>query len=158
MIQLLQRKNTLIGIGLVVAILLFVYYKGRSDANDCPWYKRLVGGCDDDTDRKIYVPTGPGAPWKPQSITNRLFSAIDNHGIFTPNGDAINDAFFAFNSLSDQQKFDVVNDWEQRIKGRDVSGWFTGDYGSLRETIEQWDGNYQPEVSIAYNWMNNNGI
>lgn len=161
MMKLLPYKSYLIGAALIIAILAVVYFKGRKDGKACSWLDKLTGNCPgqkNENEPVVYVPTGPGAQWKPQAITNQIYNALDGHSWLTPNGEAINNAFFAFNNLNDQQKFDVINDWEARYKGTDRPYWGTGDYGSLRQTIEEFENDFQPQVEIAYTWMNNNLI
>ncbi|QNR22963.1 hypothetical protein [Croceimicrobium hydrocarbonivorans] len=163
---ILQNKAVAVAILVALIILIAVYYKGRSDGSEPGFFTRLFG-LDDNSDntgskdvvRKVYVSDGTGDnAWNPQSVTDRLYQTIQDHRWYSPNGTDINNAFATFNSLSYNQKIAVINDWEQRIKGLDVSGWGTGDYGSLYDTISQWQGNFQPQVEIAWSWMNSNQI
>lgn len=155
MIAASNWKLYALGAGLVLAIGFWIYNKGKAAGQECSWWDKLMGNCPDDENRKTYVPTGPGAPWTAQRVTNRLYNAIHGHTWYSPNGEDINNAFYAFNSLNDNQKFKIVNDWEERIKGKDKTGWGTGNYPGLRATLEEFD-EMQPQVDIAYQWLSNN--
>lgn len=165
--MMLQNKPVFIALAVALVILLAVYFKGRSDGSQPGFFSKLFGldsepvGNNGGVIRNIYVPE-PGDSssnnWRPNAITDRIYKAIEDHWSFKPNGTEINNAFETFNALTHNQKIAVVNDWEQRYKATDKAGWFTGDYGSLKEVLNQWIGDFQPQVEIAWTWMNNNQI
>jgi hypothetical protein len=68
-------------------------------------------------------------------------------------------AFAAFNFLTMQQKLDVVNYWNQTIKGQDRYGYFTGDIDTLRKEMEWHNSDsLTTEGANAYHWLLTNGI
>lgn len=158
---LLNHKPVVIAGAVALLVLLFVYFKGRRDGSEPGFFTKLFSPePDPNAAQKIYIPSpGQGGnTWSPNQVTNAIYQAIEDHGVLSPNGTEINSAFATFNALTHNQKVAVINDWEQRYKGTDKAGWFTGDYGSLFETISEWTGNFQPQVEIAWTWMNTNQI
>lgn len=98
------------------------------------------------------VPTS----YNPTKVTDQIFQAYDAHSWVSPNGKEINSALQVFNALNAEQKVAVLNDWEQRYKGKDRPYWFTGDYGTLKQEIERFAPDLQPEAAIALNWLQEN--
>ncbi len=148
------KKEIFIGLG-VILILVLIYYLGKRAGKDCGWMDKLLGNCPEEGKGKtVIINTGSGE-WLPNPITDALYTAI-NRIMDAPGAE--NDAFGKFNVLSDDQKVDVINDWAARYEGTDKAGWFTGNFPSLKKTLEEDFGDMEPNVAIAYNWMITKGI
>jgi hypothetical protein len=154
-----QNRNIIIVI--VVALIIWAIYQyGKKKALDCSWYDKLLGNCVEGTPTKTqYTDTSAtGNVFNPKGISDAIFEEYESHWTFKPNGENINLVWRGFNALSNANRIAVVNDWNMRYLGRDRAGWFTGDYGTLRQTIERYQGNLQPQAEIALNWMISNNI
>lgn len=144
----------------VILVLAVVYFMGRNagkNAQKQSWWQRLFGGGDETAPVDIPAPVTVGGQVPAENvqyITDAIYQGFHNHRWYGKNGENINLAFAQFNASSQAGKASVVNDWNARYFGTDRPGYFTGDYGTIRQEIaEVVDEGLLPQTALAYKWL-----
>lgn len=166
LMKVLQNRTFWIIVGAI--ILVWIIYKAGKNAQKASdaepsWWDKLLGRDKEEEEEKedrdqVNLPPGANAGWKPNTITDAIFHAYDNHRWYSSNADAINAAWASFNALNETQKGAVVNDWDDRYESLDKPGWGTGDYGTLKATVEEYADNLVPQAEIALAWLRGIGV
>lgn len=158
LMKVLQNRTFWIIVGAI--IIFWIIYKAGKNAQKAAdergsWWDRLWGNVPKDPEPgTVYVPSpGSDQSWRPNTITDTIHRAYEDHRWYSGNSAGINSAWSVFNGLNDSQKIAVINDWSARHQGTDKPGWGTGDYGSLKTTIEEYSDNLVPQAEIALSWM-----
>ncbi|KAB2814559.1 hypothetical protein [Phaeocystidibacter luteus] len=162
------KNPSIITLIIVFVIIYFIYKagknKGEMAANEPSFWDKLWGN---DEESQVEVPiyttgggssSGGGGSWSPKPLTDSIHVAYEEHWNLWGNGDRINELWGRFNTLSDSRRVMVVNDWNQRYMNTDRAGWGTGDYGTLKQTIERYADDLVPQAEIALTWMTGAGI